>query len=908
MRSNTFKKKKPHLSTSRKQGNSPDAPSQLELGLQKDIERLQSSVGSPVFLVNELFEIVAFANGARSILGAPHARTFALSDCEALSVQQIAKLRDLITQLLVEENTEDQLFHRCEIEVEKETRTFCFSLQKDQLNSGEKCVRCLAESIIPHKSAETSVSISSRANARSVGWTLDTDSRAFDYCDNEPSQKDTPLSLSDWLACVLETDRQDVAAMFYRLLEGESSVERTQYRVTLPDGKLHTVDTVARAVPEPDGGLPSTLIGMHQYERDDNQALIEDLKLFSHLARKVQLSILVYDHQGNISWCNNAFTESTGYELNEIAGRDPHSLLRGPMTELDTLNRMRERISKGKAFHTELVQYKKNGAPYWVSIDGNPLIDEHGNCTRFISFQSDITESKKTQSAILRNEIKFRSLFDNSIDALLLISPRDGVIIEANSSAIQLLDTDRLVGQRLEEIFPKNEVFSIEHLNELIDSAEGSRREAGEFLTARGHVRPVELTVSRTPIGESIALFVTLRDISEKRLLEEQLRHTQRMEAVGRLAGGIAHDFNNLLAGQKGFSELLCASRELSKKNQAYANEILKITDRASKLTSRLLSFSRGKSDKPVVANLNDAIDNMMPMLSRILKTNIKFTSQLDPHLSNVKVDTNQIDQVIMNLVVNGQEAITSNDGLVKLETTMVDLDGSEIFITGRCKPGRYVKVAVQDNGLGIHHEVLEKIFEPFFTTKKGAGTGLGLSIVYGIIQSNGGHLMVDSAIGSGTEFAFYFPEVLEKVEQVEATDPQRRMPSASQSEEGEVPTILIAEDQEQVREILELGLGQSGYQLIVAKDGQQAIDKGMQHSGKIDLILSDSIMPGASGCKVVETLREKYPNSKVVIMSGLPQQESEECQGLEVDAYVDKPFSIRKLLELIEELVAVAK
>lgn len=379
------------------------------------------------------------------------------------------------------------------------------------------------------------------------------------------------------------------------------------------------------------------------------------------------------------------------------------------------------------------------------------------------------------------------------------------------------------------------------------------------------------------------------------------------MEAVGRLAGGIAHDFNNLLAGQRGFSELLCNSRDLCKKDHVYANEILKITDRASKLTNRLLSFSRGKSEKPVVVNLNDAIGNMMPMLSRILKKEVNFTSQLDPSIGNVKVDPNQIDQVIMNLVVNGQEAISTHDGVVTLKTSVVEFDGSEIFITGKPQPGRHVKVSVSDNGHGIPRDVLEKIFEPFFTTKKGAGTGLGLSIVYGIIQSNGGQLRVESVVSQGTEFSFYFPRVEEQVAVKALEDLRAEMPSATSSKSGRIPTLLVADDQEQVREILELGLGQSGYHLIMAKNGLEAIKMAQDWESQIDLLLTDSIMPGASGSSVVRGVREVYPEIKVILMSGLPQQENSDYRDLQIDAYVDKPFSLRALLALIESLVSVS-
>ncbi|MDQ8182908.1 PAS domain S-box protein [Pelagicoccus sp. SDUM812005] len=898
---------KKHTTTSSQVNEDAKDSAQLELEIARPLNRLQESSGNPVFVVDELFNVVAFANGARSILGSTRSTDFSLLDCDSLSPEQQARLTEEVRKVLVSEDPKLQRFLRLEVEGENGARVFCLTFEKEALCGGRDGVRCTAEPLLAKSPPHSPPAITKGAEEAIIGWTFDKDTKVFEHFGNDDVGEMGNVHLSEWLTCVSENERSLVENAFSDILEGDASEINIQYRVTLATGVTRKVSTLAKWAPATNGQSPSALIGMHQYNFD-NQSVVEDLKLFSYLARKVQLSILVYDQFGNISWCNNAFSECTGYKFEDIVGRDPNDLLRGPLTETSSVRHMRDRIRKGKAFHAELVQYKKNGAPYWVSIDGNPLVDDSGKVTRFISFQTDITETKKTQSAILRSEIKFRSLFDNSTDALLLLSPKDGVIIEANMSSFKLLDTERLVGQRFEEIFPEHPDFRVDHLNTLIDENNGHQRHSAEFITTSGQVRPVEMTVSRTPIGESIALFVTLRDVSEKRLLEEQLRHTQRMEAVGRLAGGIAHDFNNLLAGQRGFSELLCNSRDLSKKDHVYANEILKITDRASKLTSRLLSFSRGKSDRPVVANLNELIGNMMPMLSRILKKEVRFTSQLDPSLSNVKVDTNQIDQVIMNLVVNGQEAITSHDGVVTLKTSMIQLTGAEIFITGKPKPGKYAKVTVRDNGQGIHRDVLEKIFEPFFTTKKGAGTGLGLSIVYGIIQSNGGHLMVDSEIGSGTEFSFYFPEVLEEVKREDSPDLLERMPSAESSKSGATPTILVAEDQEQVREILELGLGQSGYNLVIAKDGLEAIEKGKNYDGTIDLLLTDSIMPGASGATVVKEMQKAYPDIKIVLMSGLPQQESVECQELEIDAYVDKPFSIRKLLELIQDLVAVPK
>ncbi len=858
-------------------------------------------------LVDSRQRIVEYDHSAAAILGLPSVGSLQLSDCAAIAPQQLERLTRAVDGQLAQPDDSEESCLRLELVRRDVTEAFCLTLHSCHSASGEREVAVKIEPILtsgsdlqrpPASASDSSIKVWSMNPSEMVFHAL----QPMDHVAAGDSQSGVPLD--DWIERVCEDDKELFRQGFQNFLERESDSFHMRYRYRKDSGELKWISTIARRKHETEAQGEHPVVGLHRDEAEIPNA-VDDLRLFSYLAKKVKLSIVVTDPHGCITWCNHAFTDLTGYTLPEIVNRTPGSVLQGPLTDADTVRYMRDRVRKGKAFHAELVNYKRNGAPYWVRIDANPLVDDAGKVIRYIAFQTDITESKKTQSAILRSEIKFRSLFDNSFDALLLVSPRDGVIIEANRAALSFFDNSRLVGQKLDEIFPLSQVFRIEQLNSMVDEGEGQRRETGEYISADGARRPVEMSVNRTPIGEAIALFVTLRDISEKRALEEQLRHAQRMEAVGRLAGGIAHDFNNLLAGLRGFSELLCNSRDLSKKDHVYATEVLKITDRASKLTSRLLSFSRGKSDQPVVANLNEIVGNLTPMLSRILKKDIQFTSKLDPSLPNVRVDPAQIEQVVMNLVMNGQEAISGYEGVVTLNTRTIELSGSEIFITGKPRPGRYATVSVRDNGHGIPPKVIEKIFEPFFTTKKGAGTGLGLSIVYGIIQSNGGHLMVESGVSLGTEFVFYFPAVAESVIAIEPTDHRARMPSVDLAR-SEVPTILIAEDQDQVREILELGLSQSGYKILVARDGREAIELAAAYPGHIDLLLTDSIMPRASGCQVIDAVRQRFPHLKVVMTSGLPQQESDDCRDLVIDAYVDKPFSIRKLLELIESLLGV--
>ncbi len=862
------------------------------------------------FLVDLQFEVVDCDRRAAKALGLDGRQPHPIYDCRNLEGRQLRDLCRAIEETIASKDSSSQRFLRLEFHEDRASAVpYCItlSLEKNATSANEVAVLCKMEEI-QASSITHSETPSNDYGATLDLWSMSVEDARFEMLlDNSPESgasngSSREVGIEDWISKIAREDQETFRSRFARLLSGETESFHLRYRIRSQDGTLRWLSTIARRNLAAQGDSTRRIVGLHR-EESEVRNILEDPQLFSMLAEKVQLPILVTDAQAHVSWCNHAFNELTGYALEEMDGRLPLDLLQGPLSDPETVSYVKERRRKGKAYHAELVNYKKNGAPYWVRVAGNPVVDENGKVKRYISFHTDITESKTTQNAVLRSEVKFRSLFDNSMDSLLLVSPKDGVIIEANRAAIDFLDAGRLVGQRLENLFPQNEIFRISKFRKMVDDPETNHRASGQFTTIHGKVRSVEMTVNRTPIGDAIAFFVTLRDVSEKRLLEEQLRHAQRMEAVGRLSGGIAHDFNNLLAGLRGFSELLCNSRDLTKKDHVYSHEILKITDRASRLTSRLLSFSRAKSDRPVVANLNTIISSLTPMFSSILKKDIRFTSHLDPNLCNARIDPTQLEQVVMNLVVNGQEAIKTNEGILSLNTSIVELTGSEIFITGVPEPGRYAKVSVRDNGDGISQEMLEKIFEPFFTTKKGAGTGLGLSIVYGIIQGNGGHLMVESSIGQGTEFSLYFPEALEAATVEEQTDHRKRMPSAP-SDGDHSPTILVAEDQEEVREILELGLGQSGYQLLVAKDGQEAISIARNHHGPIDLLLTDSIMPKASGAHVAASLRTLYPEVKVVVMSGLPQNESEECAELDIDAYVDKPFSIRKLLELIETLV----
>ncbi len=787
---------------------------------------------------------------------------------------------------------------------------FCLTIRRNHLKNGTASCHCSLEEIKPHSLNDQIFHFEHAKVLEKTGiilWSMEDEDRHFNLATQLDSlignpAPQTDCSFEEWISFIHVEDRKIFLEEFSRFIAGEIQKFHLRYRIIAPDEEIKWISTIATRQEASSLPKDNRILGVHKPESYIPN-FNGELRLFTFLAKEIQSPIIITDPEGRITWFNNAFKHMTGYNSEELIGRKPGDFLQGNLSDSEVVSYMRDRIKQKKAFHAELINYNKSGSPYFVKIDANPLIDDYGKVTHFIAFQTDISENKKNQKRISRNESKFRSLFDNSLDALLLVSKQDGRIIEANRAARKRFQENRLEGKIITDLCREKSGFAAEDMRSLLKKSQDGWQQDCEFKQSDGTNFPVELSLCRIPMRDSEAFLMTLRDISEKRLLEEQLRRSQKMEAVGKLAGGVAHDFNNLLAGMRGFSELLSNSEYPSTRDRVYINELLKITERARDLTSRLLSFSRGQSSKPAVANLNRIIDSFSPMLSRMIKEDIQFTTQLKENIPNSLLDVTQVEQVILNLVVNAQEATSGKDKSIRLRSDEISLTGKERFITGNPTPGKYVSLEVEDNGHGIAAETLEKIFEPFFTTKEGAGTGLGLSIVYGIVDKNNGHLDVQSTPGKGTIFQVVFPVVDQEIQPEKRQDRIAPLPTAKSKGKA---TILIAEDQAQVREILELGLSQTGYQLLIAKDGEEAVELAKSHNGHIDLLLTDAIMPKMHGCLLATEVRKLFPELRVVVMSGLPESEtiSEDEEKVEIDAYVDKPFSIRKLVELINGIL----
>jgi two-component system, cell cycle sensor histidine kinase and response regulator CckA len=379
-------------------------------------------------------------------------------------------------------------------------------------------------------------------------------------------------------------------------------------------------------------------------------------------------------------------------------------------------------------------------------------------------------------------------------------------------------------------------------------------------------------------------------DITDRKRLQDELNHSQKMEAIGRLAGGIAHDFNNLLTAIIGYSQLLISGFDSEDPRQASVQEIEKAGKSAASLTRQLLAFSRRQVLQPKVLDLNECVSNMEKMLKRLIGEDIHLETNMSPHLGRVLADPGQIEQVIINLAVNARDAMPAGGKLI-IETLDVVVDEAETGELIDMLPGSYAMLVVGDDGSGMDPETLAKIFEPFFTTKElGKGTGLGLSTVYGIIEQSGGYIRVYSEPGEGTLFRIYLPRT-EEIEQIPQAVPVRR-PVHDASE-----TILLVEDDDTVRSLAEQVLDLNGYSVLTASTGAQALVRSKQHSGKIDLMLTDTVMPAMSGPELAERLRAHRPDLKVVYMSGYSDEAIVQRGAFEGNmGFVQKPFTVEGL------------
>jgi PAS domain S-box-containing protein len=509
---------------------------------------------------------------------------------------------------------------------------------------------------------------------------------------------------------------------------------------------------------------------------------------------------------------------------------------------------------------------------------------------------------KRAEDEVRNSESQFRALFDHALDAVL-ISDDVGVYVDANPAACALLGArfDEIIGHTVYDFIEQDYIAETSRMREQF-LEEGTMQ--GLFSLRRLDGKVVEVDFSATANFIPGRHLSVLRDVTEQRKLEEQLRQSQKLESVGLLAGGIAHDFNNLLTVITGYSDLTLMRLDKVDPLARNVEQIVKATERATSLTRQLLAFSRKQVLQPKVLDLNSVIVNIEKMLGRLIGEDMELSTSLGVGLGHVKVDPGQIEQVIFNLTVNARDAMPKG-GKITLETANIYLDEAYARQHLAVQPGWHAMLAVTDTGCGMEAETQKSIFEPFFTTKEqGKGTGLGLSTVYGIVKQSGGNIWVYSEVGVGTTFKIYLPLV---DEHVTAPDVDAARPESIAGTE----MILLVEDEEMVRNLARESLRMHGYTVLEAANAREALLICQQHEGPIHLLLTDVVMPRMSGRELAEQLVRLRPDMSILYMSGYPDQSIVHHGILDEDiAFIGKPFTpdalVLKVAEVLQQNVSI--
>jgi PAS domain S-box-containing protein len=508
---------------------------------------------------------------------------------------------------------------------------------------------------------------------------------------------------------------------------------------------------------------------------------------------------------------------------------------------------------------------------------------------------------RAAQEGLRRSEINFRSLVTNAPYGICRCDS-SGQLLDANPALRAMLgytSAKELLGKHLGALYADSQQWFelADHLRSAAPFtgliAEWKRTdETGVLVRVSGR------SVSNGDRDKTFELFA--EDVTEHRALEQQLRQSQKMEAVGRLAGGIAHDFNNLLMVISGYSEFLLDRLGPEPALRAPAQEIANAAGRATSLTRQLLAFSRKQMLAPKILDLNGVVTENLKMLTRVIGEDIDLVMVPAAGLGTVRADAGQIEQVIMNLAVNARDAMPAG-GKLTIETSNVTLDEEQARFHPPLTPGNYVLLAISDTGGGMDSETQSRIFEPFFTTKGTKGTGLGLSTVYGIVKQSGGYIWVYSEQGKGTTFKIYLPRVADAVE----SPVKIAVPTESVAIEPGTETILLVEDEANLRYLARQFLEKQGYRVIDAADGAVAMQIAVAHEGVIHLLLTDVIMPGMNGRELAQHILEIRPNVKVLYMSGYTENVIGRNGTLDAGVrLLQKPFTLRDLKSKVREVL----
>jgi len=603
---------------------------------------------------------------------------------------------------------------------------------------------------------------------------------------------------------------------------------------------------------------------------------------------------------------NNGFCRITGYSKEEAIGKTAFEL--GLYVNPADRERLLANLQdKGMVDGFEVQYRMKDERVLDTLLSGKIFRYEKKDC--LVAVVKDVTQFKGTQEELRRSEKRYRDLF-NSVSDLIYTQDLEGHFLSANRAMTEIFgyELEEFIGHKTTD-FMKPELrplFYTEYIERI--KKQGHNEGVTSYFARDGRKIYLEYRsrLIKPGIGEpyitGIGRDVTERILAEKEIkkLNKQMLQAQKMEAVGTLAGGIAHDFNNLLQGILGFTQMLLMEKNGNDPDTAKLKQIEKAAHRASELTQQLLAFSRKVESNLRPVDLNQELEQVRNLLERTIPKMIAIELHLEDHLNVIRADPAQLEQVIMNLGVNARDAMPDSGKLV-FETENVTLDQEYCKAHLGARPGRYVLLSISDTGQGMDRETLEHIFEPFFTTKGvGSGTGLGLAMVYGIIKGHGGYIMCYSEPGEGTTFKIYLP--------VMEGDPARNETETNRNAavpEGGSETILLVDDEEILRDIGKDILEKFGYTVLLAADGESALELYRENPEDISLVILDIVMPGMGGKECLEEILKVNPQAKVVMASGysINGRVKEVLDG-GARAFIKKPYELKQMLAEVRKVL----
>jgi len=628
--------------------------------------------------------------------------------------------------------------------------------------------------------------------------------------------------------------------------------------------------------------------------------------LFHALAENLLDVIMVFDRELRHLYVNPYVEKQTGIPHQQFIGKT-HKDLGFPAAMIEIWEKAILKVFASGDVHRIEFQLPNQTWIDWLLM---PEKDKQGTVQHVITVARDISEHKRLEEdlkqrvaestmELLQSEREYRDLFHESQDMIFITSP-DGRFVDINPAGVSLLGFSS-----------RDEVLHINVRDSYHNQQDRSNFQA--LITQQGFVKDYELTLKRVdnvPLqvlitanavkdkdGCCVAYRGIVRDMTERRKLEQQLFHVQKMESIGTMAGGIAHDFNNILGGIMGYASLMKTKMGPDHPFFNYVDTIERGTQRAAELTSQLLTLAMGGTYHIVPVNLNDIILDTIKMLSRLFDRSVQVKTNLDKMLPTVEADYVLMQQVLMNLLMNACDAVP-RDGMIVIETKVETISAETLSKHIEAQYGDYAVVSVSDNGVGIEPDIIQRIFDPFFSTKeKGKGTGLGLAVVYGVLKNLKGFVKVYSEPGKGSIFRVYLPVSGRPVGDQVIPEAERNLSGSE--------TILIIDDEEDIRELASDMFGSYGYRVLLAADGEKACALYLEKQAEIDLVLLDMVMPKMGGLETFLQLRAINPQVKIILSSGYSENgRAQEIIKYGVAGFIQKPYQVQRLLAMVRQVL----